>query len=397
MRIVIASDLHWPSRNGVGTFGRTLAQGLADAGHDVMVIAPSQTGGRYIEIDKNHEVARVTSLPAPFFPTYRISLNPGMEVKQYIADFKPDLIHIQTPLGIGFAARQAAKKMNIPVVATNHAMPENVMESLRAIGPFAKPARFILEEYGEWFHGNGIDYVTMPTKTAVDMFKEIGDKLNLPIKAISCGINLSRFKPGKRDKKLMSTYNVPDKPIVLYAGRLDAEKHISVLVNAFKLVRDAHDTHLVISGGGNDEDNLKNQVHALGLDKHVSFLGRVSDEELPLVYNLGDVFVMPSPAELQSIVTMEAMASGVPIVSVDAGPLYELCHDGENGYLCRVDDPADMASKINKILANGKLQERMGDESVAIAKTHDIRHTVTEYEKVYDEAIARHKVKKSKK
>ena len=390
MRILIASDLHWPMRNGIATFGRTLAQGLADAGHEVMVIAPSQTGGRHIEIDKNHEVARVTSLPFPFFPDYRVSIDPGIEVRQYVADFKPDVIHIQTPLGIGFWARQAAKKYNIPVVATNHAMPENIVENLKAIGPFTKPVKRILEEYGEWFHSNYVDYITTPTQAAIDMYGDIIKKFNVPIKAISCGINLARFKPGDRDDKLMAKYGIPNKPIVQYAGRLDGEKHVSVLINAFNKVRDSHDAHLVVSGGGNDEDNLKNQVQALGLGKHVSFLGRVSDTELPKIYHLGDVFVMPSPAELQSIVTMEAMASGQPVVAVDAGPLYELCQDGRNGYLCIVDDDTQMAKKISAILSDKKLQARMSKQSVEIAKTHDIRHTVVEYMAVYTEAIERH-------
>ncbi len=398
MRIVIACDLHWPMRNGIATSTRTLAQGLAHAGHDVMVIAPSTTGaGRHIEIDKNHEVARVTSLPFPFFPDYRVSIDPGVEVRQYIAEFKPDVVHIQTPLGIGFWARQAAKKYNIPVVATNHAMPENIVDNLRAIGPFAKPAKRILEEYGQWFHGNNIDYITMPTQTAIDMFKEIGDKLHVPIKAISNGINLDRFTPGKPDAKLMAKYGIPaGKPIVLYAGRLDGEKHISVLINAFNKVREVHDAHLVISGGGNDEDNLKNQVSALNLQKHTTFLGRVSDTELPKVFQLGTVFVMPSPAELQSIVTMEAMASGTPVVAVNAGPLFELCHDGANGYLCKVDNASDMAEKIVRILSDKSVQKAFSKESLAIAKTHDIRHTVKQYEAVYTEAIASHSRRRRK-
>jgi len=390
MRILIASDLHWPMRNGVATFGRTLAQGLAEAGHEVMVVAPSQTARRHVEVDVNHKVSRVTSLPFPFFPAYRLSVSPTLEVKKIIAGFKPDIIHIQTPLGIGYAARQAAKKYDIPVVSTNHGMPENVLENLRAIGPFARPVTYILKEYALWFNGNTMDYITMPTKAAIDMFKK---ELNThaPLRAISCGINLKRFQPGPRDAKLLAKYHIPaNKPVVLYAGRLDGEKHISVLVNAFNRLRKTHDAHLVISGGGNDEDNIHNLVDALGLGAHVSFLGRVTDTELPKVYRIGTVFVMPSPAELQSIVTLEAMATGVPIVAVDAGPLYELCQNDRNGYLCKVDNPADMAKKIIAVLDNKKTQTSFGRESLAIAKTHDIRYTVEQYEEVYTEAMRLH-------
>lgn len=388
MRIVITSDLHWPARNGIATFGRTLAQGLAAAGHDVLVIAPSHTGKKHFEVDNNHKVARVSSVPFPLFPNYRLSVSPNLEVKKIIASFKPDVIHIQTPLGIGLAARRAAKKYNIAVVATNHAMPENILENLRAIGPLARPVTYLLKEYGLWFHSNNIDYITMPTQSAIDMYKDIERDLEVPLKAVSCGINLDRFTPGPRDDKLVKKYGIPkNKPIVLYAGRLDGEKHLSVLINAFYRVLKTHDVHLVISGGGNDEDNLKSQVNALGIDSSVSFLGRVSDDELPKVYRLGTVFAMPSPAELQSIVMLEAMATGLPTVAVKAGALPELCHNGKNGYLCKTDDYNDMAAKLSRILDDPKLQKKMGQKSLEIAKTHDIRHTVEQFEKVYKEAI----------
>src|SRR5690606_14197579 len=118
MKILIASDLHYPTINGVSTFSRNLATGLADRGHEVIVVAPSQTGDAYSEIDGNHTIMRTKSVPFAFYQNYRISLSPGREVKKILHDFKPDVIHIQMLLGIGQAVMRCGKKMNIPIVST---------------------------------------------------------------------------------------------------------------------------------------------------------------------------------------------------------------------------------------------------------------------------------------
>jgi len=94
----------------------------------------------------------------------------------------------------------------------------------------------------------------------------------------------------------------------------------------------------MIVGDGTDLLNLKELAHELNIFDKITFTGRVTDEDLVNLHKVGSVFCMPSPAELQSIVMLESMASGKPTVAVDAGPLKELCQNGRNGYLCRPDD-----------------------------------------------------------
>ena len=124
MKILIASDLHYPTINGVASFSRNLAKGLAAHGHEVLVIAPSQNGKRSKEIDGNHVIVRTVSVIFPFYQNFRISLNPAREVRKIIKDFDPDVIHIQMLLGIGQATMRYGNKMGIPIVSTNHAMPK---------------------------------------------------------------------------------------------------------------------------------------------------------------------------------------------------------------------------------------------------------------------------------
>lgn len=383
MRILISSDLHYPTINGVATFSRNLAKGLADRGHEVLVIAPSQTGKKCKEVDGNYVIVRTTSVPFPFYQNFRISLNPFREVKKIIEDFDPDVIHIQMLLGIGQATMMYGNKKGIPVVSTNHAMPENLMDNLRLLAPVSRPINYILKEYYARFHLKA-DYVTLPTQSAIDMFN-MNDRMTRPIEPVSNGVDLARFHPGPRDPELIERFKLPtDAPIISYIGRVDAEKHIPVLFKAFVQVRESvPDAHLLIVGDGTEFRELVNLTRQLGIARHVTLTGRVSDEDLLLLHQVGTVYCMPSPAELQSIATLEAMASGQPIVAVDAGALKELCQHERNGYLCDLDDVDAIAAGILAIITNPDRREQFSQESLAIAKTHDIQTTFDRFEAIY--------------
>lgn len=386
MKILIASDLHYPTINGVATFSRNLAKGLAAHGHEVLVIAPSQTGKRYKEVDGNYVIERTVSVPFPFYQNFRISLNPSREVKKIIDDFDPDVIHIQMLLGIGQATMKYGNKYGIPIVSTNHAMPENLMDNLRLLAPVSRPINYMIKAYGARFHSKA-DYITMPTQSAIEMFDVA--KITTPMEAVSNGIDLSRFTPGKASPELYERYNIPeDQPIVSYIGRLDAEKHLPVLLRAFIRVKSVMPhIHLLIVGDGTERPLLDNLARELGISHSITFTGRVSDEDLVELHKVGTVFCMPSPAELQSIATLEAMASGQPIVAVDAGALRELCQHERNGYLTEQDDDEAIARGIQRILENDALRQAMSEESLVIARGHDLESTLNRFEAIYTDLI----------
>lgn len=387
MKILIASDLHYPTINGVAKFSRNLAQGLAGRGHEVLVIAPSQTGKKCKEIDCNYVIARTSSIIFPFYQNFRISLSPGREVKKIIQEFDPDIIHIQMLLGIGQEAMKYGNKFGIPIVSTNHAMPENLMDNLKLLAPVSRPINYLIKEYGARFHSKA-DLITMPTASAIEMF-DATSRVTAPITAVSNGIDLSYYMPGDVPDELYKRFGLPkDRPIVSYIGRLDAEKHLPVLFNAFvKMQQERPDLHLLVVGDGTERENLQKLAFELNIDAATTLTGRVSDEDLALLQRLGTVFCMPSPAELQSIATLEAMASGQPVVAVDAGALKELCQDGRNGYLCHQDDIDAIAAALLKIVNDPTLRQKMSQESLAIAKTHDLQTTLDIFEKLYIDLI----------
>lgn len=350
------------------------------------MIAPSQTGKHYKEVDGNHVIHRTVAVPFPFYQNFRISLRPDREIKKIIDEFEPDVIHIQMLMGIGQAAMRCGNKVGIPIVSTNHAMPENLMDNLKLLAPVSRPINYILTEYGRRFHSQS-DCVTMPTQSAIEMFGA-SSKMTTPLKAVSNGIDLSHFTNDPPNPAIYETYGLPkNRPIVTYVGRLDAEKHLSVLVRAFTRVLSKTPAHLLIVGDGTDAPNLRQQVKDAGITDHVTFTGRVSDEDLVELHRVGTVFAMPSPAELQSIATLEAMASGQPIVAVDAGALKELCQDGVNGVLSEPDNDVHIADGISRILTNSQLRKEYSEASLRIAGTHDINHTLDEFLTIYDQVM----------
>lgn len=389
MKILITSDLFMPVLNGVSVFTRNLAHGLAEKGHEVIVIAPSQTGRKYKEIDRNYEIRRTRSTIFPFYQNIRISVTPQLEIRKIIQEFQPDIIHCQMPLGIGQGVMMWARRYGIPIISTSHAMPENLMDNLKKLSAFSRPINYMIRDFGRRFH-NQSDVITSPTESGVQSFGRHLEKITKPLEIISNGINLSEYHPQKPDPALYKKFNLPTKkPIITYIGRVDAEKHLSVLVEAFIRVREEVDAHLLIVGDGVDRVNLENMVKVSGLTNHVTFTGRVSDEDKIGLEHVGRVFVIPSPVELQSIVTLEAMACGQPIVAVDEGALGELCHEGKNGYLFDLDNDEQCAAGILEIIKNDHVRQRFSEESLRIAKTHDLDHVLETFLKLYKKTIRR--------
>lgn len=387
MKILIASDLHWPAVNGVATFSRNLARGLAGRGHDVLVIAPSQTGKKYKEVDGNYTIVRTAAVPFPFFQNFMISLSPYREVEKIINEFQPDVIHIQMLMMIGQATMKIGNKNSIPIVSTNHAMPENLMDNLKLLAPIARPINYMLKLYGTRFYSKA-DYVTLPTKAAIEMFGSSFNKLKSPVEAVSNGIDLSRFKVSAPSPEIIEKFKIPTGvPIISYIGRLDAEKHLYVLLKAFGQILKTTKAHLLVVGFGTDADNLKLLAYESGLSKHITFTGFVTDDEIAALHKVGTVYCMPSPAELQSIATLEAMASGQPIVAVNAGALWELCQNERNGFLCDQDNDDQIAKSLLKIITDPDLRKKMSQESIAIAATHDLEYTLKRFEEIYTDLI----------
>lgn len=387
MRILIANDQHWPMKSGVATAARTLAQGLASRGHEVLVVAPSQTGRGYEETDENYQIVRIRSFPLPFRKNLRVSVTYDREMRRILDEFQPDVVHVHTQLTVGLGILRAAVQRHIPVVATNHVMPDNMIKNIKVLSPISRPVSYFISEYGSLLY-RGAKRIIMPTESAVKLFNTT--RIEAPAIAISNGINLDRFSPAKPSEEIYRKFNIPHgKPLITWIGRVDDEKHLHIMVQALGLLHwSRQDFHAVIVGAGNAEESLRELVDTLRLNDDVTFTGLVSDDDLIELHRSADMFVVPSPAELQCLAMLESMASGKPVIAVNAGALGELCLTDENGYLIDVDDVEAMAQAMVKLLDHPKRRKSFGKRSLEIAKTHDVKVVMPRFEELYEQVIA---------
>jgi 1,2-diacylglycerol 3-alpha-glucosyltransferase len=209
--------------------------------------------------------------------------------------------------------------------------------------------------------------------------------LKVPLEAISCGVELERFTPdpGVDRRKTRLHFGLdPDRILFLYVGRVDRDKNLDLLLQAVHLL-DRQDVQVAIAGRGNHLHGLQQLGRELKLDYKLVFTGFVPDPELPSLLNSSDIFAMPSAAELQSISTLQAMSTGLPVWAANARALPELVRDGCNGCLFRPGDAADAASQMARLADNMEKWPQMGAASLAIAQSHSLLHTLERYEALY--------------
>jgi glycosyltransferase involved in cell wall biosynthesis len=382
MKILIATDNYLPNVNGAAVFAHRLAQNLQKRGNEVLMIAPPESYHSGYETKQDVRMFGPRSFPLPVKPPFWHA-QPFVKsiVKDAVASFRPDVIHLQSHFAICRATMRAAKQLNIPIVGTNHFMPENLTPHLHLPKPLERQLNrwawdYLLATF------NQLDVATSPSKAAVGLLRSIG--YAGPAEAISNGIDLNVFKPSNDGSRLRERFHVPDKPTVIFVGRLDLEKNIDVMLRAVATARKRVDIHAVIVGGGMQRPVLERLAASLGISGHVTFTGFVSEHDLPGMFAVGHCFIMPGTAELQSIATMEAMATGLPVLLADAVALPELI-DG-NGYLFRPGDDAQVAGFIEQIFSDEPLRARLGAGSLEAIKRHEIGHVIGIFESLYRRA-----------
>lgn len=388
MRILIASDLYYPGVNGAAYFTYRLANWMAKDGNGVVVIAPSNCFRNLKETEDGVTVYRVKSFGLPFYNSVRVAPTGILRfhIRNIVREFNPQVVHVQSHFMIGKTVIEEARKLGIPSVGTNHFMPENLVHYLHL--PKSIEQKVIRLA---WMHFKSIyknlDFVTAPTRTAVDLLKSIG--FSKETSPISCGIDLSRFNPKNDGKYLLERYNIPQNvPIILFVGRLDKEKNVDSLIKAMPLILRIQRVQLVLAGGGVLRGKLEKLVKKMNLSKQITFTGFVPDEDLPNLYAIAQVFVAPGGAELQCITALEAIASGLPLVAADAIALPELVPDNKNGYLFNLKDFRSLADRILMILSDKKLAIKMKKESLMLASSHDYKKVQTQFYGAYQKAIA---------
>ena len=376
----MGADTFWPEINGAASFIARLSAGLAERGHDVHVAAPSYSNKKLGAQVEEHEgqkftVHRIYSwrwYPHPwlrFSLPWRIRHNSARIIERV----KPDVIHFQSHVVIGRGMTIEGCKRGIRIIGTNHFMPENLLEYTLIIPAFLEKRAI----GAAWRAANRTfgraERVTTPTRKAAEYLEAKTSVKN--VVAISCGIDAHNYTPDMQPR----TDNV-----IVFLGRVVEEKQIDKLIRAFATLDSSLDARLEIVGGGDQEARLRLLAAQLGVTERVTFAGYVDEAYLRNALTRASVFAMPSIAELQSISTMEAMASGLPIVAADAMALPHLVHDGENGFLFEPGNVAQLADRLTTVLSMPHDEIlRFKQESLKIVAAHDIQRTLDTFESLY--------------
>jgi glycosyltransferase involved in cell wall biosynthesis len=382
MKIVIGADTYAPDVNGASYFAQRLATALS-ATHEVHVVVPATS--RFSETRMDGEITehRVRSLPVVRRKGFRFVAPVALvaTARRILEDVRPDVVHVQSHFFLCRALIEAATQLGIPVVATNHFMPENLSHYLPVRGR-------ALHRVQEWAWADAAkvfakaDIVTAPTPFAAALAELSG--VPGPVLPISCGMDLSRFATGTSATEFRLKYGVPRRPTIAYVGRLDKEKNLDVLVRALpKVRRRVSDAQLMLVGTGDQRHRLETLAASLGVADALVFTGFVDDADLPAAYAAADVFVNAGTAELQSLVVLEAMASGLPVIGAEASALPHLVHHESNGFLFPPGAHETLAEHLVTVLSDHTRAKAMGVRSRIIAEQHDIKWTVDAFEQLY--------------
>ncbi len=380
MKIMLAGQAYFREDNGQAVFTVRIARGLAAAGHQVLALAPNDEGKPGPVKDKAVQVWKIATLALPH--NVNISLFPGREIKKALLCFSPDIIHLQDHYFICRALFRAATARAIPVVGSNHFLPDNLTANLPVPAIFKRPVNYFLWQHMLLLY-NRLAAVSTPTKTAAAILEQQG--ILPPVTPVSCGIDTSRFHPlapGQRAEPRIQFGLDPEAIVFIFVGRLDNEKGLEIVVRAFARLKNP-DACLVLAGRGSLAGHLKNLCRSLGIERQVRFPGYIQEKDLPRLLAAADCFVMAGFAELQSIATLEAMACGLPVLAANARALPELVADGENGFLFTPHSVESLYGVMKKFLAATTLWQQWGENSREKARRHAIENTVQAFERWY--------------
>jgi len=387
LTIVIAADTYPPDVNGAAMFCYRLATEMHARGHRVHVLAVRGNKGKtFTEIRDEAIVHRLESHSVPTHEYFRIAFpwEVNKQIDKLLNEIKPDVVHAQSHYMIGQRTIDWAKKNKVRSVATNHFMPENLDPFL----PFPRWFKRIVA-HNSWKDMGKIfgraNAVTTPTPLAAKAMRERAKLVN--VLPLSNGIEAGNYELAPGEQVIKNDY-----PTILFAGRLAVEKNINELIEALPLMRQVPDAIIEIVGGGEQRSHLEKIADDLQIRDRVRFLGHVSDEELRLAYLRCDVFCQPGTAELQSLVTLEALSASKPVVLANAMALPHLVDEGVNGYMFKPGDREDLARKLDQILSmDPEQRQKFGEAGHHKVLNHAQKKTMDSFEALYrGEVVSTH-------
>ncbi|AUT03115.1 glycosyl transferase [Nostoc sp. CENA543] len=339
MRIALFTETFLPKVDGIVTRLRHTVDHLQRQGNQVLVVAPE--GG--ITEHKGAKVYGVSGFPLPLYPELKMAL-PRPAIGYTLEQFNPDIIHVVNPAVLGLSGIFYSKVMKIPLVASYHT---HLPQYLQHYG--LGMLEGLLWELLKGAHNQAV--LNLCTSTA--MMAELSSHGIERVDLWQRGVDTELFHPDLASLEMRDrlSQNHPESPLLLYVGRLSAEKEIERIKPILEAIPQAR---LALVGDG---------PHRQALEKHfagtnTNFVGYLMGRELGSAFASADAFIFPSRTETLGLVLLEAMAAGCPVVAARSGGIPDIVTDGINGYL--FDPKADIQDAIDatvKLLENKQERE----------------------------------------
>jgi 1,2-diacylglycerol 3-alpha-glucosyltransferase len=384
MRIAYLTQSYPPMVSGAALVVERLAKSMAERGHQVLVIAASDKNYSYRSYQENLTILRLRSIHNPLRVGQRFLVYPRFKILQALKEFCPNIIHTHEPLLMGQLGLEYARLTHIPILLTLHQIPWFAASYLPDIRGIRSVSESILWTYARRMQRRFTCVIT-PSHTVSDV---VTRKTGLQPTTISNGISLKTFHSqlsSDQNTALRKRLDLPPAvPVILHVGRLDIDKNVERVVQAAAQAMQQTEAHLLIVGDGSQKQLLMKLCETLKVDDRVHFPGYIALQDgLPEIYRLASLFVTASEIEVQSLVLLEAIASGLPIVAIRATFVPEIVHDGVNGFLAESGDMDGLTNAISTLLKNPNQGCEMGKISRMFAEAHDVHISMDLHEQLY--------------
>lgn len=360
LRIALVTETYPPEVNGVAMTLRCMVDGLIARGHRVQLIRPRQSAvdEPLSEAAFDEVLARGWKLPR--YDGLHFGLPARTLLQKLWQRQRPDLVHVATEGPLGWSGVSAARKLRIPVTSDFHTNFDHYSRHY-GVGWLRKPVSGYLRS----FHNRTARTFVPTSSMAAALLRQGYDRVDV----VARGVDTVLYDPGRRDAQLRGSWNVGDDDlVVLYVGRLAAEKNLPLAIQAFRAIQAQRpDARFVLVGDGPMRQRLADE------NPDCIFAGMRTGVDLARHYASADLFLFPSVTETFGNVTLEAMASGLCVVAYDYAAAADVIRVGENGVLAPFDDAVGFIAAARDIAVQPELRIEVGRQARTTAMGLDWR------------------------
>lgn len=369
------TNTYRPTMSGVVRSIDTFRKQFIKMDNNVFIFA--QKASKYE--DTEPFVFRYPALEVPFANDYAFPVPYSLSIDEILPALKLDVIHSHHPFLLGDTATRKAKSLDIPMVFTFHTRYDEYTHYV----PFAEDISKIVIDLWMARYLEKCHHIITPSESIKEILIENGVRGD--ITAIPTGIEVAPFQNARGDQ-IRQEKGWGDDIVMVSVGRLAKEKNFDTLLDAAaKVFKERSGVRLVIIGGGMEEKHLQKHAGKLGISEKVEFTGTIPYEQIPNYLKAADIFCFASVTETQGLVTMEAMAAGLPVVAVEATGTSDTVEHGKNGLLTK-NDPDDLARGMEQIIDNPDLRHRLTEGAKAKLKWLDISRQAERMLEAYGQA-----------